>query len=330
MRKRLTEDAQSREENLPADLRAAVKFIHHSFSEAHWKVSQVTERFCYATLHNSVVEDLNEWATPLTQLKVIVGHAATQRFISQLTAQRLSSTVKAFFDFYLDGVETDLVRRHADLFAIALANEDRLGTSCFDWTEFQAKQLVRSQSHRIPIWVRNVCDKQPYDRGEDLEEKIYWRKWQAPNFLTMKPFMGQDYLPSTVWKRFSSEESLDLLDALVDRYVIHFDCWIRDRKGELLVEAAKRPKQTPAHALPHAVLKDISAATTAKATSPSGRGPTGPKRKATQDVHAKWRSAYAKSKKRRPDMSDVWHAERIAESADGEGASRETIRKNMK
>ena len=222
------------------------------------------------------------------------------------------------------------MKHHADLFAIAMANEDRLGTSPVDWTEFQAKQLIRSQSHMIPIWVRNVCDKQPYDPKEDLDDAIYWRKWEAPEFLTMKPFMGRNYEPSAVRKRTGSEESLALLDALADRYVIRFDCWIRDRKGEMLVEAAKRPRPARAHTAPE-VGSVGTASTTADSPARSrGQGQAGPKRKATQKLHAGWRASYAHSKKKRPEMSDVWHAQRIAESPDGGGASTDTIRKNMK
>jgi hypothetical protein len=330
VRKRRTDDTQIWDDNLPEDLKAAVKFLHHSFGETHWKISSLTERFCYAMLHGETVQDLHEWAPPFNQLKVIVGGAATKRFISYIGAQTPSSTVRAFFDLYLDGVESDLVQHHTDLFAIAMANEGRLGTSPIDWTEFQSKQLIRSQSHMIPIWVRNVCDKQPYEPNADIEDRIYWRKWEAPGFLTMKPFMGGNYDPSAVRKRICCEESLGLLNALADRYVIHFDCWIRDRKGELLVEAAKRPRPAPPNTGPEvSSIGNVSTAANSPARS-SAQGYAGPKRKATQAAHARWRTAYIRSKKKRPEMSASWHAQRIAESADGGGASVETIRKNMK
>ena len=175
VRRRLTEDAQKWDENLSDDLKAALKVIHHTFGEAHWKCAQITETFCYAALHDFVLEDLHEWAPPLNHLKLIVGGAATQRFVSHLATGTPSATVAAFFDLYLDGVATDLAKRHADLVAIAAANEHRLGAPQNDWIEFQAKQLIRSQSYMIPIWTRNICDKQPYDRSDDTEESIFWR-----------------------------------------------------------------------------------------------------------------------------------------------------------
>ena len=47
--------------------------------------------------------------------------------------------------------------------------------------------MIRSHNHQIDIWVRDVCDKQIYDPNEDVEEQIFWTKWQAPRLLIMKP-----------------------------------------------------------------------------------------------------------------------------------------------
>ena len=94
MRTRRTDDAQNWDENLPEDLKAAVKFIHHTFGDSHWKVRHLTETFCYAMLHGEVVRDLHEWAPPFDQLKMIVGGAATKRFISYVAARTPSATVQ--------------------------------------------------------------------------------------------------------------------------------------------------------------------------------------------------------------------------------------------
>ena len=131
--------------------------------------------------------------------------------------------------------------------------------------------------------------------------------------------MGRKFDPNSAWERYSAEESLHTLDYLVDRYVIRFDRWVRDRKGELLVEAAKRPKPATADTSPKIGLLDTGGEFADAETRQRDTKQVGPKRKATQAVHAKWRKAYFHSKKKRPEMPDVWHARRIAESAEGGG-----------
>jgi hypothetical protein len=49
----------------------------------------------------------------------------------------------------------------------------------------------------------------------------------------------------------------------------------------------------------------------------------------TKDLHESWRRAYRELKKRRPEMSDVWHSQQIAKQTISAGRSAETIRKHM-
>jgi len=47
-------------------------------------------------------------------------------------------------------------------------------------------------------------------------------------------------------------------------------------------------------------------------------------------MYESWKKEYRASTKRRPEMSDVWHAEKIAGMEIGKGSSADTIRKHMK
>jgi hypothetical protein len=50
----------------------------------------------------------------------------------------------------------------------------------------------------------------------------------------------------------------------------------------------------------------------------------------TQAMYASWQKEYRKLKKERPEMSDVWYAQRIAQMEIAKDSSPETIRKHMK
>ena len=67
---------------------------------------------------------------------------------------------KAFFDLYLDGMSVQALLIFKELVEIGRANENRLAIPYLDWAEAQTKHLIRSNTHRIRIWVRDVCDKQ--------------------------------------------------------------------------------------------------------------------------------------------------------------------------
>lgn len=58
--------------------------------------------------------------------------------------------------------------------------------------------------------------------------------------------------------------------------------------------------------------------------------PRGARKPQTLKKHAAWQKAYRKSTKDHPGKSDVWHSLRIAKMDVGQGASPDTIRKNMK
>ena len=330
MSKCLTEDLEDWTKDLPLDLIEVIEVLRESFEDAHFRAGFVTQVLCYSTLHAEDVEKTREYILPLQQIKSLVGVGATTRFHQLLEIGTLSSIAKAYFDLYLDAVTSELAGAFNHLIEIAAANDERLSIPHVAWAEFQAKHLIRSQAYRIGIWIKQVCDRQIYDASEDEDEQIFWRKWQAPKMLLMAPFMHHPYDPSTASERMNIETSLEFVDRLTERYVLHVEGYLRRRKGEVLIEIAKKPKL----ASPVNDLHNSSQGTTTPEPAILPNSPDlrreGPKRRKTQMLHGNWQKAYLASVKRRPDMSDVWHAQQIAKSQAGNGSSMETIRKNMK
>jgi hypothetical protein len=156
--------------NLPADLIPPLKHLRKVFDDHHWSYGQITEKLCYNRLHPDESDDIKEYLEPLQQLKRIVGLPATQRFIALLKTTTAPAIFKAFFDLYMDGMTVSALAIFFQLVAVGKANEDRLGVPHLEWAEAQTKNMIRSKMSSIEIWVRNVCDKQPYDPDEDIEE----------------------------------------------------------------------------------------------------------------------------------------------------------------
>lgn len=187
-RQGLYENTGPWEKDVPADLIPAIKHLRKSFEDAHWGCGRTTQIFCYSLLHNERVDDpAKEYLNYLMHVKAGVGPAATQRFHESIKLGTPPAIFKAFYDLYLEAMSVQALAIFKELAEIGLANESRLAKPHLEWAEAQTKHLIRSENHRIRNWVRDVCDKQVYDPKEDPEEQIFWRKWQAPMFLIMKP-----------------------------------------------------------------------------------------------------------------------------------------------
>jgi hypothetical protein len=198
--------------------------------------------------------------------------------------------------------------------------------------------LIRSHTHSIKIWVRSVCDKQVNDPNEiDPEEWIFWRKWQAPMFLVMKPSLYQPYEAARCWERRDAEDSSQLLEHFAEHYVLHLEIKVKKAAGEAALELAKKPK--PMESTPNegdATQQDLPnpAAVIRQATPENDRyTPNNARREVrklnTRGMHDSWQKEYRKLKKSRPDMSDVWYSKQIAKMPIADGRSAETIRKHM-
>jgi hypothetical protein len=336
------ENTEPWDRSVPADLLPAIKHLRKSFEDAHWKCGRITEILCFSQLHpDATVEDVKEYLKPLMQLKGMVGSAATQRFHDMISQGTSPAIFKGFYDLYLESMSVQALLIFKELAEIVCANEKRLGSSHLAWAEAQMTHLIRSHTHSIRNWVRDVCDKHVYDPTEDREERIFWKKWQAPMLLIMKPSLHQPYEASRNWEREDAESSAQLLKHFVQHYVVHLEVKIKRAAGQAALEWAKKPKpmesahpggDTTQQDLPNpgAVIRQQ----TDPATPENNRyTPNNARREVrklnTRGMHDSWQKEYRKLKKSRPGMSDVWYSQQIAKMAIARGRSAETIRKHM-
>ena len=340
---KLYENAEKWDKNVPADLVPAIKALRKSFDDAHWGCGITTKAFCYSLLHNEAVDDpAKEYINYLMHIKARVGPAATQRFHDLIKQGTPPAIFKGFYDLYLGGVGIEALIIFKELAGIGRANEKRLGNSHLEWAASQTKHMIRSHNHQIDIWVRDVCDKQIYDPNEDVEEQIFWTKWQAPRLLIMKPSRFQPYMAGADWERLDSPTSLSLRKAFAENYVLHLEIQLNRVAGQAAVELAKQPKPVENGAADSNVSRPNSPGMTAPVPQPVNAEtpgdnrykPNNARREArkinTQGMYKSWRRAYLALKKKRPEESDVWYSRQIARLEIAKGARAETIRKHMK
>ena len=323
----LYKDPEPWDQNLPTDLMPPIKHLRKTFDLNHFTYGQVTQKLCFWQLHPGTPDDeINEYLKPLQQLKSIAGAPATQRFIELLELKTEPATFKAFFDLYLDGISVPALATFYQLIAVGKANEQRLDRPHIEWAEAQTKNMVRYHVHVIRIWVQNVCDRQPYT-PDDMDEQIYWRKWEAPMLLVMKPSRYMPYDPAKVWDRNDPETSSGWLDSFAERYVLHVEAKLEKLAGETALELAKTPRQPPA---PAPAVSPKPSHEVAAAPSKLKRTPRESHKLATQAKYRSWQKEYKSLKLAHPDKSDVWLAQKISRMAIAGGSSWDTIRKHMK
>ncbi|MBB5066098.1 hypothetical protein [Granulicella mallensis] len=236
------------ESGVPADLRPAVKHLRESFDDAHLYFGSVTKNFCYALLHaGTISEESKEYAEALVKLKARIGPIPSQRFNETVAQGTPSAIFKSHFDFYLEGLSVQVPLIFKALVKIGRANENHLSTPHLEWAESQTKLLIGSYIHLIDIWVRAVCDTDPYDPDEDFDERIHRTKWQAPRFLIMKPSRYEPYDAAKAWERVDAETSMRWRKMFYEHYVLHLELKLRNLAGEAAVELAmqRQPATQP-------------------------------------------------------------------------------------
>jgi hypothetical protein len=246
-------DAESWDSSVPTDLQPAVKHLRNLFDKAHFNFGWTTRNLCFAQIHQTLQEsEHREYIQALVQLKAYIPPNARKKFNDGIAQGTLPGIFKAFFDFYLEGLICQATLVFKELLEIGAAHEHRLAVSGVDWAESRARHLIRYHRHQIVRWVRDVCDEQPYDPTEEMDEQIYWRKWQAPRFLVMKPSRSQPYDSDRVWERSDPQTSSKLLEAFADDYVIRLEMAIDRDAGRARIEAAKtKPAAGPPQAESH-------------------------------------------------------------------------------
>jgi hypothetical protein len=323
------------EKDVPADLRPAIAHLRKSFDEAHFACGEATRRFCYATLHGVAADDPTmEYFRYLMAMRRSVSPLRSQHFDELLNSKALPSVFKAYFDLYVDAMSAQTLDVLRELIAIGRANEEQLGGSAFAWAEAQAKHLISSHRREIKNWVQDVCDRQVHSPGDDPEETVFWRSWQAPSLILMTPCGRLPYEAEKVWQRYPPETSARWLEIYANQYVLNLEDKVEKLIGRALLESAKQtPVRSPSSA-------QMSSPTPRHAESPVRVSPPAQpstntiRREArkleTQAKYRLWQTAYRRLKKKRPDQSDVWFSQQIAKMSIAGGSTAETIRKRMR
>jgi hypothetical protein len=219
--------------------------LRDSFDSAHFNFGFTTTQLCYWRLHGGTprigVRDLQPFVDTLEGLKARVGPEAAQRFVKLLSKETPPAIFKAFYDLYMDGLKLQLHLIFSGLLQIGLANRSRIRQDPIEWARSLSEDLVNYYRHRIPLWVKNVCDEQPWNPNEEEEELIFWHKWQAPSFLVMEPSRYGAYDPGRAWERNDRETSERWLDAFSDDYVLILGIELKNAAGMAALKRAMKP-----------------------------------------------------------------------------------------
>jgi hypothetical protein len=236
---------ESWEKAAPVDLLPAMNHLRDSFDLAHFNFGWPTTQLCYWRLHDGTprlgTRDIQPYVDTLQALKARVGPEATQRFVKLLSKETPPAIFKAFYDLYMDGLKLQLNLIFSGLLQIGLANRSRILPDPVEWARSLSEDLVNYCRHRIPLWIRNVCDEQPWDPNEATEEQIFWRKSQAPSFLIMEPSRFGVYDPECAWERNDQETSARWLDAFRDDYVLILGIELKNAAGMAALKQAMTP-----------------------------------------------------------------------------------------
>jgi hypothetical protein len=232
-------------ESVPADLIPAAEHLRDSFDQAHFSFGWTTTHLCYWRLHNKTprlgTRDIQPYLDALNVLKARVGFPPSQRFISLLSKETTPAIFKAFFNFYMDGLKLQIFLIFSALLQIGMRNSNRISKSPIEWARGLSENLIEYYRHRIPLWIKDVCDEHPWDPNEDAEELIFWRKWEAPSFLVMEPSRYMVYDQQRVWERNDPETSSKWLEAFSEDYVLILGMELKDAAGRASLKQAMMP-----------------------------------------------------------------------------------------
>jgi hypothetical protein len=230
---------------VPSELSAAVEHLRKSFDTIHFQFGWTTEQLCFWQLHGQTpkagTRNLQEYAEALPHLKQRVGPAASQRFDKMLSRRTPPAIFKAFYDLYMDGLKFQIQLIFKGLLQMGFANGKNVSFGPIDWAKQLSEELIDHHRHKLPMWVKGVCDEQPYDPNEDIEERIFWRKWQAPHLLVMEPSRYAVYEPERVWERTDRETSLRWLDVFSQEYSLVLKLEVENLAGTAALQQAMSP-----------------------------------------------------------------------------------------
>lgn len=224
----------------PEPLHKAIEALRRKFAENAWKAGEIMRQGCHPALHPGMAEQARTISDGLKKL----GYSAL------LTVDGGHAEPTVFtecFDRCAELLAKEAGRTFSDLFDIASAQSELLSTDPVEWASLQTKVLIADESHRIPLWTKDACDKQPYDPSGDADELLHWRNWRAPRWFFMQPFANWPYNRATAWERMDEGESERVLEEVEDRFNQRLVTALEKAVDETHVRLAKQMAQrTPA------------------------------------------------------------------------------------
>lgn len=321
------ENSEPWESAVPADLIPVLTHLRKSFDDAHRDCWLITQRFCYGYLHYEKIDDpADEQFNNLNYMMAKVGPAAARRSLDLVKHGTYSAIFKGFFRLYVDCVAVEALVIFKELTEIGQVSHRRLAAPYLEWAEAQTIHLIRSYTHLIPTWIRNVCDFMVHTQNEDIDERIV--KWQAPMFLVMSPLACGPYKARKAWDRNDAPTSTRWLEYFTQQYVLRLESRVQKSAGAMALELAKRAKPVYSETAKNSPRSEDDL-TAADCRPPSRSARREVRKLATQERYKCWQKEYNELRKRRPDMSDVWYSQQIARLSIAEGHSADTIRKHM-
>lgn len=237
--------SDSAKTSVPTELLEAVEHLRESFDTIHFQFGWTTEQLCFWRLHGEKtkvgVRNFHEYVEALPHLKQRVGTAGSQRFDRMLSRGTPPAIFKAFYDLYMDGLRLQIRLVFSGLLQIGLANGKNNSIDPIEWAKRVSEELIDDHGHKIPLWIKGVCDEQPYNPNEDAEEQIFWRKWRAPSLLIMEPSRYGVYEPERAWERNDQETSSRWLDAFRDDYSLMLKIEVKNLAGTAALQQAMAP-----------------------------------------------------------------------------------------
>lgn len=237
--------SESWKKDVPADLFPAIEHLRDSFDSIHFQFGWTTSQLCYWQLHDHIprlgTRNIQQYVDALESLKTRVGPVAAQRFAKLFCTATPPAIFKAYYDLYMDGLKIQIRLIFDGLLQIGLANRSRILRDSVEWAKSLSEGLINWHRHKIPIWIKDVCDEHPWDPGEDTDEQIFWRKWQAPKFLVMEPSRYGVYYPELAWERSDQDTSERWLKAFGDDYVLILGIELKNAAGIAALKQAMTP-----------------------------------------------------------------------------------------
>lgn len=218
-------------------LRKGVGALRKKFEQNSWKVGEIMRQGCYAALHPGSANQARAIHESLTRI-------GCPRLPSVAGGQTEPAVFTAYFYQVADLLAREVRATFTALFEIGSAQSALLDGDAVNWATLQMKVLVADESHRIPLWTKDACDKQENDLS-DAEESIYWRKWRAPCWFFMQPFASRPYDQSAAWQRMNEADSKHLLEVTEDRFNQRLITALDKVVDETHVRLAKEKPRTP-------------------------------------------------------------------------------------